>query len=400
MDLVSPRPFWPLKNGLLSVYPALRQDLSCDVVVLGAGITGAFIAQCLAEEGLDIVVLDKRDVCAGSTSANTALLQYELDISLVDLAKRIGQRDAEQVYRVCHDSITAIEHLVTRQDIGCVYQPRKSAYLASRKSDAALLEEECTARQAAGIKVEYWDEEEVRTQFSFSKPGALVSERAAELDSYRLAHALLALARDRGARIFDRTRVEKYDTGSQPVRLETDRRCKVLAKHAIFATGYESQEFLSHQIVKLRSTYALASEPLEEFPGWWERCLIWETLRPYLYLRTTDDHRVIVGGEDDDFHSPIRRDRRVKRKTDRLASRFAEMFPAIELEVAFRWAGTFGETKDGLPYIGQVRQMPHCHFALGFGGNGITYSLIAAEIIRDMLLQRANRDARLFRFDR
>ena len=139
---------------------------------------------------------------------------------------------------------------------------------------------------------------------------------------------------------------------------------------------------------------------MDEFPGWWERCLIWETLRPYLYLRTTDDNRAIVGGEDDDFHNPSRRDRRVNRKTDRLASRFAAMFPAIELEVAFRWAGTFGETKDGLPYIGQVRQMPRCHFALGFGGNGITYSFIAAEIIRDALLQRPNGNARLFGFDR
>ncbi len=97
MDLVSPRPFWPLKNGLLSVYPALKEDLNCDVVVLGAGITGAFIAHRLAEEGLHIVVLDKRDVCAGSTSANTALLQYELDISLVDLTKRMGRADAEQI---------------------------------------------------------------------------------------------------------------------------------------------------------------------------------------------------------------------------------------------------------------------------------------------------------------
>jgi glycine/D-amino acid oxidase-like deaminating enzyme len=400
MDLVSPRPFWPLKNGLLSVYPALKQDLKCDVVVLGAGITGAFIAHCLAEEGLDVVVVDKRDVCAGSTSANTALLQYELDTSLVDLTRRMGRPDAEQIYRVCYDSVTAIEHLVTTQNMRCVHQRRKSVYLASRRSDAALLRQECTARQAVGIEVEYWDEEEVRAQFSFSRPAALVSDRAAELDSHRLAHALLALAACRGARIFDRTLVEKYHTDTQSVRLETDRGCKVVAKHAVFATGYESQEFLPHDIVKLKSTYALASEPVEEFPGWWERCLIWETLRPYLYLRTTDDHRALVGGEDDAFRSPTRRDRRVNSKTDRLASRFAEMFPAIELEVAFRWAGTFGETKDGLPYIGQVRQMPRCHFALGFGGNGITYSFIAAEIIRDALLQRPNRNARLFAFDR
>jgi glycine/D-amino acid oxidase-like deaminating enzyme len=75
-------------------------------------------------------------------------------------------------------------------------------------------------------------------------------------------------------------------------------------------------------------------------------------------------------------------------------------FPAIDLEVAYRWAGTFGETEDGLAYIGQIRQMPRCYFALGFGGNGITYSMIAADIIRDAILKRPNANARLFRFDR
>ena len=155
MDLVSPRPFWPLKNGLLSVYPALRQDLKCDVVVLGAGITGAFMAHCL---------VDKRDVCAGSTSANTALLQYELDTSLVDLTKRIGRADAEQVYRVCYYSITAIERLLMNTKMACVYRCRKSVYLASRRSDAALLREERHARQAIGIEVEYWGKEALQAQ--------------------------------------------------------------------------------------------------------------------------------------------------------------------------------------------------------------------------------------------
>jgi glycine/D-amino acid oxidase-like deaminating enzyme len=107
-----------------------------------------------------------------------------------------------------------------------------------------------------------------------------------------------------------------------------------------------------------------------------------------------------VGGEDDPFRNPARRDRLVKAKTDLLATRFSEMFPAIELEVAYRWAGTFGETKDGLPYIGQIRQMPRCHFVLGFGGNGIVYSAIAAEIIRDALMEHPNPNARLSQFDR
>lgn len=400
MDLVSPQPFWSSRNGLLSVYPALKEDVTCDVVVLGGGISGAFVAQYLAKEGLDVTVLDKRDVCAGSTSASTALLQYEIDTSLVDLSKRIGRYDAEQAYRLCYGSIVAIERLVAELSVECVFQRRKSVYLASRAQDAALLREECAARQAAGIDVDYWDEARVGARFSFSRPGALVSQQGAELDCHRLAHGLLRHAARMGARIFDRTAVEKYEAGADAVRLQTDRGCKIVAKHAVFATGYESQEFLPRRIVKLKSTYALASEPLTEFPGWWERCLIWETSRPYMYLRTTDDDRALVGGEDDPFRSPARRDRLVNAKTDQLAKRFGELFPAIELEVAYRWAGTFGETKDGLPYIGQIRQMPRCYFALGFGGNGITYSLIAAEIIRDALLERPNPNGRPFRFDR
>ncbi|HEY5812349.1 MAG TPA: FAD-dependent oxidoreductase [Terrimicrobiaceae bacterium] len=251
-----------------------------------------------------------------------------------------------------------------------------------------------------GIDVEYWDEARVGSRFSFSRPAALVSQQGAELDCHRLTHDLLADAVQNGARVFDRTVVDKFEAGANGVRLETDRGCKVVADYAVFATGYESQDFIPRGLVSLKSTYALASEPLTDFPGWWERCLIWETARPYLYLRTTDDNRAFVGGEDNSFHNPARRDRLVKSKTDVLAARFSEMFPAIELEVAYRWAGTFGETKDGLPYIGQLRQMPRSYFVLGFGGNGILYSAIASKIIRDALLKRPHASARLFQFDR
>jgi len=400
MDLVSPHPFWPLKDGLLGVYPSLKSDVRCDVVVLGGGISGALIAELLSREGLEVVVVDKRDVGAGSTSASTALIQYEIDTSLVDLTRMHGRRDAEAAYRLCHDSIDRIEALVAMLGEDCIFKRKRSAYLASRSSDAKVLHEEHLARRNIGIETDYWNEADVAVRFSFKRPAALVSEQAGELDCYRFTHALLGRAMKQGARIFDRTVVTKYDADSGGVRLGTDRGNSILAHHVVFATGYEAQEFLPKRVVKLKSTYALASEPLENFTGWWERCLIWETARPYLYLRTTDDGRALVGGEDDPFRNPARRDHLVEKRTARLAKRFSRMFPAIELEVSHRWAGTFGETKDGLAYIGQVRQMPRSYFALGFGGNGITYSVIAAEILRDALMQRPNGSARLFRFDR
>ena len=56
----------------------------------------------------------------------------------------------------------------------------------------------------------------------------------------------------------------------------------------------------------------------------------------------------------------------------------------------WRWGGTFGETEDGLPYIGTARQFPHGYFALGYGGNGITFSWIAANLLLDRFLERPN----------
>jgi glycine/D-amino acid oxidase-like deaminating enzyme len=168
----------------------------------------------------------------------------------------------------------------------------------------------------------------------------------------------------------------------------------------VIAAGFESQIFLPGKIGRLKSTYALISEPVENFIGWHRRSLIWETGLPYLYLRTTADNRIIVGGEDENFANAKRRDALISKKARTLTRKFNLLFPEIKLKIAYAWAGTFGETKDGLAYIGKNKNLPHAYFALGYGGNGITFSLIAAEIIRDDFLGRKNADAAIFRFGR
>jgi glycine/D-amino acid oxidase-like deaminating enzyme len=400
MDLTSAHPFWPLQDGLPAVYPSLKQDLNCEVLVLGGGITGAFVAHQLVKEGLDVLLLDKREIGRGSTAGSTALLEYEIDIPLTELAKTIGQHEAEDAYRTCRDSIGKIEAIVRELNDSCGFRRKKSVYLASRKRDAKLLREECAARTNAGIAVEYLDESALSSMFSFQRPAALLSQDAAEVDPYRLTHQLLAQACERGLRVFERTEVVKHETSQAGTASETDRGFKVTARHVVFATGYESVEFLPRHIATLKSTFAFVSRPLPSFDGWWEECLIWETARPYLYLRTTPDGRALVGGEDIPFRNPAHRNRLIPKKTEKLAACFREMFPKIDLEVAYPWAGTFAETKDGLAYIGSLPDFPRYLFALGFGGNGITYAAIAAEIIRDQLLQRPNPAARVFRFDR
>jgi glycine/D-amino acid oxidase-like deaminating enzyme len=144
----------------------------------------------------------------------------------------------------------------------------------------------------------------------------------------------------------------------------------------------------------------IASRPLPAGTPWKEDCLIWETARPYVYLRTTEDHRILIGGEDEPFADPARRDAKLPVKTRKLLRRFRALFPAIPFELDFAWTGTFGESPDGLPYIGAKSGSPRVLYALGYGGNGITFSQIAATLLSRICQGKIARDARIFRFDR
>jgi glycine/D-amino acid oxidase-like deaminating enzyme len=76
------------------------------------------------------------------------------------------------------------------------------------------------------------------------------------------------------------------------------------------------------------------------------------------------------------------------------------MFPRLKWKLATAWTGTFAESADGLPYIGPHKAFPGAQFALGYGGNGITFATIASTIIPDLISGIKNQDARLFRFGR
>lgn len=321
---------------------------------------------------------------------------------MIDLIKLHGQANAESAYRACHESINILEKLIGSLGLeDCAFTRKESVYLASRKCDVPVLHEESAARRAMGIGVSDWSDSEVEAHLGFTKPGALHSVQAAEVDSYRLTVGLLKTVAARGGRIFDRTEAKRLDIDKDGVLVRTHRNVSIRAKRVIVAMGYESQElFETAACVKLQSSFAVASEPLTEDQHWWHRCLLWESARPYFYLRTDSDGRAILGGEDLPFRNAVARDKWILKKSARLKARFDEMFPEAGMEVAYSWAGTFGETHDGLAFIGPYRKHPLCLFALGFGGNGITYSVIAAEILRREVRGFRHEYSAVFHFDR
>lgn len=403
MNLLSDQPYWPIKDGLPASYPPLERDVRCEVAVIGAGITGALVAWHLAEAGIKTIVLDRRDVAHGSTSGSTCLLQYEIDVPLFKLAQRLGPARAGRAYHQCLTAIHDLGRLVKKLKLDCGFEYKSSLLLASERSHVARLRREYETRRAAGFKVEWWSRGEISRHSSLPQPAAILSaqDEAAQVDAYAMTYGLLAAAVRRGAEVYDRTSVKSQRRYPRGVELTTDRGARVRAQWLVVASGYEANQFLPEQVTTLHSTYAFASEPVREFPGWPAGLpVIWETADPYIYLRTTTDRRIIMGGYDEPFHDPVRRDRLLNAKAGALLRRFRKLFPRIPLEIAMAWAGTFGKTEDGLPFIGEHPAVPRTWFALGYGGNGITYSLIAAQLFRDRLTGRRNDQADLYGFDR
>jgi glycine/D-amino acid oxidase-like deaminating enzyme len=400
MKLSSGYPLNLIKNGLPFSYPKLERDIKTDVLVLGGGISGALTAHYLIREGINCILIDARTIGLGSTCASTSLLQYEIDTPLHQLIKIVGEKNAVRSYKLGVSAISKLSGLALKTGMKD-FEMKKSLYYAAYKKDIVFLQKEFEARKKYGFKVKWLDEDQVFKQYGFLCPGGILSDVAAAADSYLLTHCLFQYNIDKGLVVYDRTPVVSIKHNRLNVQLKTQEKFIITAKKLVYATGYEVVNFISKPIVKLTSTYAIASEafnsPIELGKN---DALIWNTAKPYLYLRPTNDNRILVGGRDEEFFSHIKRDKLIPAKSKQLQKDFKKIFPSIPFKTEFSWAGIFGSTKDGLPYIGAYKKLPNSFFALGFGGNGITFSQVAGEIIASLLKNKKNRDANIFSFER
>jgi len=410
MNLKSGSLLWPDRHADVASYPPLTRDVSCDLAIIGGGITGALLADELSRRGRDVVLIDRRVPGHGSTSASTGLLMYDLDTPLSVLIEKVGMDHARRAYRLCFDALSRIEHLVNGLQDHCDLTPHPILYLASKSSDVEDIKKEYDARRAAGFHVEFLDRQELQATYAFDRPAGLWGPRALDIDPYRFTRLLLARSASQGSRVFGQTEVVDVQSDNTGVTLHTavsasdatrpDPGPSVRCLRVIFATGYETPEFLNQKICALHSTWALATQVLPDIPKWKDRCLMWESARPYFYLRSTQDGRAVMGGGDERFKNASLRDALTDGKIAGIVSTFNELFPDLNITPEYAWAGTFAETKDGMPYIGETPEWPRGLFALGYGGNGITFSVLAAGIIADLATGVRNDDAEVFRFGR
>ncbi len=392
--------FWLLKNGLLYTYPLLQKNITSDYIVVGGGITGALISDALIENNYKVTLIDRRDIGQGSTAATTSMLQYEIDKMLVDLSDMIGEEAAALCYKAGRSAIKELEKMVTEKNIDCDFDKKKSLYIAHNRRASVKLHQEFLLRKKHRLGVRWLTAEQVLKQYGILSCGGILSDTAASADAYKLAHELIWQNTGKGLQVFDQTSIKKITEQKNGATIYTTDNYKLQAKKIIFCTGFESTYLLKEKIAHLFNTYACISEPGVKINKKLKDTLVWDTNDPYIYMRTTGDGRLLIGGEDNDQLKQSNEQEVKEKKSTKLVKKVTRLVPGISFIEDFSWGGVFGSTRDSLPYVGVSPEYKHGYFVLGFGGNGITFSMQARKILIDHLQNKPNELGQYYRFGR
>ncbi|BCC28490.1 NAD(P)/FAD-dependent oxidoreductase [Bacillus cereus] len=395
MNIITGKLFW---NRGVSVpcYPPLENDMICDVLVVGSGEAGAHIAYFLAKIGMSVMLIEKREIACGSTFANVGLLQFFHDKSLTSLIHTFGEEKGVRAYKLCYEALRTMEKVVSTLDIEPQFIPRNSLYYASKSEDVSSLQEEYNTLQKYGFPVEYFTEVDIKERYSFTKQAALYTHGDAEVNPYLLAHSLLHKANQMGAIIHEHTEALHIKKRQNDLICYTKTGNQIVAKNIIMATGYEALFGKKEKNTTVETSYAVVTNEIDQFEGWHERSLIWETARPYLYFRTYKN-RIMVGGLDEAMQIQSIGDTKLLHKRDILINIVREMFPQYKnIQAEYYWAAAFGSSHDGLPILKEDKKIHNLFYALLHGGNGTVYGMVFAKIFEQLFTNKEREDFSLF----
>ena len=369
------------------------------MLVVGSGMSGSLTALALVESGLKVAILDKRDMATGSSSANTGLLQYSNDIMLHELIGQIGERDAVRFYQLCYEAMDDLENITKRLPFEVDFIRRPSICYASDENDVEKIKAEYDTLKKYGFPCDYWGRNEMTEKLPFSKHGALITLGDAEINPLKFVQGVLTKLEDLGVHFFPYTEVLDVFEVNGLLDTRTSGQ-SFFAKHIVYTTGYETTPVGERIGADINRSYAFVSKKIPKFTKWYEQALIWETKRPYLYIRTTVEGRIVVGGLDEDKPETPQSNEIIQKRAENLLHQVRELFPDYDIQIDYAYAASFGESMDNIPFIGEHPTKKNQFYLLGYGGNGTVYSMLGSQILKDLIVGNRNEDAHLVQLER
>jgi glycine/D-amino acid oxidase-like deaminating enzyme len=388
--------------GKRPTQPRFKGEYETEVVIIGAGLTGCATAVACALAGMKPVVLEAERV--GLASGRSAgLFLPDPGPSFRDVAKRHGLRAAKLVFGAWRRAGLDAAAQLRRLTIRCGLEGRDQLLVGSHGDDKELLRE-YDAREAAGLSVSWLTRRQVTALTPLDVAAAMRMRDGFILDPYRACVGLAAAATKRGATFFEQSRARKIRVARRHVEVVVDGGL-IKAATVVVATGTATGEFRPlRRHFKMREVYHALTEPMPaslrkqvgnrgvtvQDPAGAGRRVVW-----------TEDGRLLVAGGDQDETPPRRRNEVLVQRTGQLMYEALTMYPAIAgLRPEWGWESSYGETADGLPYIGPHRNYPRHLFALGGTGDSLTGAFLAARVLVRALQGQAEKSDQVFGWTR
>lgn len=367
-------------------YSYLNENIKCDILIVGGGITSLIVAYFLLELKLDIVIVEKGRIAHKSTSITTALIQYELDDNYSKLKDYFNDKELEDIYIGSFNAVRELEQIIMELNFDVDLKSCDSVLYTNTPTHVKDLGIEYSFRKNIGLDCIYEN-----INLDQSKCSIIAKNSGISFNPVKFSNEMASYLSDHGVRIFENTKVVEVLDKKAIVCCDNT----IEFEKIICATGYNTSLFTNRVLCKKEYTYNIVTQPNLQIPNDLKKLLIRDNNDPYHYYRCTLDNRIIAGGCDNYMSNfKIEQD-----CYDNLKKKIYDIYK-LNIDIDYCYNGVFGSTKDNLGLFGSDKTKDNVIYALGYGANGIVFACLGGKIIADELMNRPNSFAKYFDVNR
>lgn len=410
MNVTEGNMFWNEQVGIINKYPYLSRDKKCDVLVIGAGIGGALTAYMQAKQGAKVIIVDKNIIGYGATLETDGMIDTRLDFNS-KITKNMTEKCIAKCNNLCKQALDDIDKII--EDISKDEDCKKYIdFIQFKKVDLMYYSDKITNKISMYRNFERLGRENKEIEYLEQDPlinlrtAILFPEAAAILNPYVLAQLIfIYLNKMENVEIYENTNITNITCKDELVECLTDNRFKIFSMSVILTNGIHTLEYLNDETITLNKTFTLVTEQVPNLEDDVINVIAKDINYPNTTIGFTKDKRIIVCGEDIKQNERLINDKYLMRFAD---GKYKKMFLtfkkllniADDVKTTNCFSGMYLETKDSLPIIDELENMPNVYCNLSTGKNGIIFSMIGARMLRNVSKQYHEKDMYLFRENR
>jgi glycine/D-amino acid oxidase-like deaminating enzyme len=359
--------YWYLNKPLS---PALRENITVDVVVVGGGMAGLSAAQSFREKGLQVALLEKSFCGAGASGKSSGFITPDSEFSLHNMIKFYGKSQGRNLWDFALSGVKFIKSNIEKYKIDCDYQIEDTLVVATNKSAFNNeIEKEHATRLAYNFESKLYTQHELPTLLGSKKYyGGVCYKDTFGISAYRYCQAMKEILVTQGVQIFEESPVISFDAKSvttPDAMVKADRIVMCMDRFV------SDLNLLQNQVYHIQ-TFLMMSKPLSKediqkiFPQ--KPLMVWDTDLIYNYFRIAGDNRLMLGGarllstyaRHEHYNNPA--------LVKKLTRYFKSYFPEVSLTFEYIWPGLVGISKDIIPVAGPDKNNPSIYYISAAAG--------------------------------